>query len=80
MGSSTLLGPDHPLAARRVAERMLRAQLAVTVVFGLLIAALSPLLGSPALHLALGAAAVSALLLVRRPDRAQPACASGPSS
>ncbi len=43
--------------------RTLRAQLAVTVVFGLLIAALSPLLGTPALHLALGAVAVSGLLV-----------------
>jgi hypothetical protein len=44
--------------------RTLRAQLAVTVVFGLLIAALSPLLGRPALHLALGAVAVSGLLVL----------------
>ena len=64
MGASTLLGKDHPLTRAESQMRTLRAQLAVTVVFGLLIAALSPLLGTPALHLALGAVAVSGLLVV----------------
>jgi hypothetical protein len=63
MGASTLLGNDHPLTRAESLVRTLRAQLAVTVVFGLLIAALSPLLGRPALNLALGAAAVSGLLV-----------------
>jgi hypothetical protein len=63
MGASTLLGKDHPLTRAESQMRTLRAQLAVTVVFGLLIAALSPLLGTPARHLALGAVAVSGLLV-----------------
>jgi hypothetical protein len=43
--------------------RTLRAQLAVTVVLGLVMLAASPLLGSSALHVAAGAGAVSALLV-----------------
>jgi hypothetical protein len=62
MGSSTLLGPEHPLARADSRLRMLRAQLVVTAVFGLVSLAAAPVLGSPALHLALGAAAVSAVL------------------
>jgi hypothetical protein len=62
MGSSTLLGPDHPLARADSRLRTLRAQLAVTVVLGLVSLLASPLLGSSALHLALGAGAVSAVL------------------
>jgi hypothetical protein len=62
MGSSTLLGPEHPLARADSRLRMLRAQLVVTAVFGLVSLAAAAVLGSPALHLALGAAAVSAVL------------------
>ena len=64
MGASTLLGNDHPLARAESQMRTLRMQLAVTVIFGLLIAALSPLLGTPALHLALGAVAVAGTLVI----------------
>ena len=64
MGSSALLGPDHPLARAEVRERLLRAQFAVTVVFGIAAAVLSPLLGRPALHLSVGAAAVGGAFLV----------------
>ena len=35
MRSSTLLGPDHPLARAESQARTLRAQFVVTVVFGL---------------------------------------------
>lgn len=63
MGSSALLGNDHPLARAESQLRTLRAQLAVTVVFGIAAAALSPLLGPAALRLSLGAVAVSALLV-----------------
>jgi hypothetical protein len=63
MGSSTLLGRDHPLARAESQERTLRAQFAVTVVFGLIAGVLSPLLGQPALRLSMGAAAVAALFL-----------------
>jgi hypothetical protein len=62
MGSSTLLGPDHPLARADSRLRTLRAQLAVTVVLGLVSLLAWPLLGSSALHLALGAEAVSTVL------------------
>jgi hypothetical protein len=63
MGTSTLLGPDHPLARADSRFRLLRGQLAVTLALGLasLLAALR--MGAPALHLAIGAAAVSGLLL-----------------
>jgi hypothetical protein len=64
MRSSTLLGPEHPLARADSRMRTLQAQLAVTVVLGLAMLVSSPLLGSPALHLASGAGAVSALLFV----------------
>jgi hypothetical protein len=62
MGSSTLLGPTHPLARADSRLRTLRAQLAVTAVLGLASLVASPVLGSRALHLAIGAAAVSAVL------------------
>jgi hypothetical protein len=62
MGPATLLGSEHPLVRADSRLRMLRSQLAVTVVFGLLSLTAAALLGSPALHLALGAAAVSAAL------------------
>jgi hypothetical protein len=64
MGSSTLLGPEHPLARADSRLRTLRAQLAVTVILGLVGLAASRLLGSPALHLALGAGVVSVGLLI----------------
>jgi hypothetical protein len=64
MGTSTLLGNDHPLTRAESQMRTLRTQLAVTVVFGLLIAALAPFLGRPALRLSLGAVAVSGLLVI----------------
>jgi len=64
MGSSTLLGPEHPLARADSRLRTLRAQLAVTVILGLVCLAASRLLGSPALHLALGAGVVSVGLLI----------------
>jgi hypothetical protein len=61
MGASTLLGADHPLARAESRLRLLVAQLAVTVLFGLLAALLSPLLGPAALRLALGAGVVALL-------------------
>lgn len=64
MGASTLLGPDHPLALAEARERMLRAQFLVTALFGLLMAAVAPWLGAPALQLSLGSAAVAACLLL----------------
>jgi hypothetical protein len=64
MGSSALLGPEHPLSRADSRIHTLRAQLAVTVVLGLVMLASSPLLGRPALHLAAGAGALSALLAV----------------
>ena len=64
MSSSTLLGPDHPLARAEAAERTLRAQFAVTVVFGLVAALASPALGATAWQLSVGASAVAALILV----------------
>lgn len=63
MGSSTLLGPEHPLARADSRLRTLRAQLAVTVVLGLSSLAASLVLGPTALHLAMGAAALSVVLL-----------------
>jgi hypothetical protein len=84
MGSSTILGPDHPLARAESLARTLRAQLIVTVVLGLVAAGLSPLLGPAAVRLAIGAAAVSGLLLfaalivrVRLRERAFELIASG---
>jgi hypothetical protein len=62
MGSSALLGPAHPLVRAESRLRTLRAQLAVTGVLGVVTLALSPLLGAPALHLAVGAGALSAVL------------------
>jgi len=64
MGASNMLGPEHPLARADSRIRTLRAQLVVTVVLGLAMLASSPLLGSPALHLAVGAGVVSGLLVV----------------
>ncbi len=64
MGSSTILGPDHPLARAESQERTFRAQFLVTVAFGLAAAIASPWLGSPALSLSLGAAVVSSLFLL----------------
>jgi hypothetical protein len=64
MRSSTLLGPHHPLARAESQERTFRAQFLVTVVFGLVAAFASPFLGSPALRLSIGAAAVSSLFLL----------------
>lgn len=64
MRPSSLLGPEHPLTRADSRFAMLRAQLAVTVVLGIVALALSPLLGSPARHLAVGAGAISALLAV----------------
>jgi hypothetical protein len=61
MGTSSLLGDDHPLARAESQERLLRAQFAVTVVFGILAAVLVPLLGRAALRLSLGATFVAAL-------------------
>ena len=66
MGSSTLLGPDHPLARADSRLRTLRAQLAVTVVFGLARPCWSPLLGPPALRLSLGALRRRGLVALRR--------------
>jgi hypothetical protein len=63
MGSSALLGPEHPLTRAESQLRTLRAQLAVTAVFGLLAATLSPLLGPAALRLSFGAVVVSALFV-----------------
>jgi hypothetical protein len=63
MGPSTLLGADHPLARADSRERTLRAQFAVTVVFGLVAALASPLLGPAASRLSLGATAVAAFFL-----------------
>jgi hypothetical protein len=64
MGSSTLLGPGHPLARAESRARALRAQLVVTVVFGVAAAVLSPLLGPPAERLAIGAVVVAAFYLL----------------
>jgi hypothetical protein len=63
MGSSNLLGPEHPLTRADARLSTLRVQFAVTAVLGVAMLALSPLLGSPALHLAIGAGAVAAALL-----------------
>lgn len=63
MGSSTLLGPDHPLARAESLLRLLRGQLAVTVLLGVACVPGSAVLGSAALHLAIGAAALSLVLL-----------------
>jgi hypothetical protein len=62
MGSSALLGTDHPLARADARLQTLRAQLVVTVLFGLASALAALLLGATALHLAAGAAAVSVAL------------------
>jgi hypothetical protein len=60
MGSSTVLGNDHPLARAESQERTLRAQFAVTVVLAVVAAALAPLLGAAALRLSIGATVVAA--------------------
>jgi hypothetical protein len=57
-----MLGDDHPLSRAESQERMLRAQFAVTVVFGAGAALLAPLLGRAALRLSLGATVIAALL------------------
>jgi hypothetical protein len=84
MGTSTMLGDDHPLARAESRERLLRAQFAVTVVFGVLAAVLVPLLGRAALRLSFGATVVAALFAVaafvahlRLRDRAFELIASG---
>jgi hypothetical protein len=64
MGSSALLGPEHPLSRADSRLGMLRGQFAVTVALGLASVAGSLVLGSPAVHLAMGAAAVAVVLLV----------------
>jgi hypothetical protein len=56
-----MLGRDHPLARAESQERTLRAQFAVTVVFGAAAAVLAPLLGPAALRLSLGATVVAAV-------------------
>jgi hypothetical protein len=61
MGSSSLLGPDHPLVRAESHERTLRAQFAVTVVFGFVAAFASPFLGPAALRLSIGASVVAGL-------------------
>jgi hypothetical protein len=63
MGSSSLLGPEHPLARADSRLRLLRAQLAVTAILGIVCLAASRVLGAPALHLAIGAAALAGVLL-----------------
>src|SRR5690348_15731313 len=64
MGSSTILGPAHPLARAESQQRMLRAQFLVTIAFGAVAALLSPVLGPPALRLSVGAVVVAGLLLL----------------
>jgi hypothetical protein len=64
MGTSALLGDDHPLTRAESRERLLRAQFGVTVVFGVLSALLAPFLGPAALRLSLGACAVAAAFAV----------------
>lgn len=56
-----MLGPDHPLVRAESQERTLRAQFAVTVVFGFAAALASPFLGPAALRLSIGACAVAGL-------------------
>jgi hypothetical protein len=63
MGSSALLGPDHPLARADSRLRTLRAQLSVTVMMGVVCALASTVAGRRALDLAVGAAAVSLALV-----------------
>ena len=63
MRSSTVLGPDHPLARAETQERTLRAQFAVTVAFGLVAALASPALGAAAWQLSVGASVVAGLFL-----------------
>jgi hypothetical protein len=59
MGSSTVLGDDHPLARAEAQERLLRAQFAVTVALGVIAALLAPLLGIAAVRLSIGATVVA---------------------
>jgi hypothetical protein len=61
MATSAMLGPDHPLVRAESQERTLRAQFAVTVVFGVVAALASPFLGSAALRLSVGACVVAGL-------------------
>ncbi|MDX6617717.1 MAG: hypothetical protein QOK36_103 [Gaiellales bacterium] len=84
MGASAMLGDDHPLTRAESQERLLRAQFAVTVVFGVLAAMLAPLLGRAALRLSLGAAVVAGVIALaafaahlRLRDRAFELIASG---
>jgi hypothetical protein len=63
MRSSSVLGADHPLARADSRLRMLRSQLAVTAVLGVVSVVASTMLGPQALHLAVGAAAVSLVLV-----------------
>ncbi|HEY3612383.1 MAG TPA: hypothetical protein VGK92_01685 [Gaiellales bacterium] len=79
-----MLGDDHPLARAESRERMLRAQFAVTVVFGFAAAALVPFLGRASLRLSVGASVVAAafafgayLAHLRLRDRAFELIASG---
>jgi hypothetical protein len=62
MGSSALLGPDHPLARADARLHTVRAQLAVTVLLALAALVASTFLGAAALHLAVGAAVLAAAL------------------
>jgi hypothetical protein len=79
-----MLGDDHPLARAESQERLLRAQFAVTVLFGFLAAALVPVLGRASLRLSIGASVVAGafafaafLARVRLRDRAFDLIASG---
>jgi hypothetical protein len=56
-----MLGHDHPLVRAESQERTLRAQFAVTVVFGFAAAFASPFLGRAALRLSIGASVVAGL-------------------
>ena len=80
MGSSALLGPAHPLVRAESRLRTLRAQLAVTGVLGVVTLALSPLLGAPALRLAMGAGSTLSGARRRDPSSRARACASTRSS
>jgi hypothetical protein len=64
MGSSTVLGSDHPLVRAESQERTLRAQFAVTVVLGFVAAFASPFLGPAALRLSIGASVVAGVFAV----------------
>ena len=75
MGSSTLLGPDHPLARAESRMRTLRAQFAVTVVLGLAMLASRRCSGRPRCISGrrsgrLGGALVAHAVRARQPARA----------